>query len=110
MATVSTDARSVPVGQRAVAIGNFDGVHRGHQRLIADDIAAARAEGLEACVLTFSPHPARVLAPDRAPPLLMPEARRIELIAALGVDRVIVQAFDARLAALSPRAFAERLA
>ncbi len=93
----------------AIAIGNFDGVHRGHQRLVADAVAAARKEGLEACVLTFSPHPARVLAPDRAPPLLMPEARRIELLEGLGVDRVVVQPFDTQLASLSPRAFAEGL-
>jgi riboflavin kinase/FMN adenylyltransferase len=93
----------------SVAIGNFDGVHRGHARLVGDAIAAARREGLEACVVTFSPHPARVLAPDRAPPLLFTEARRIELLYALGVDRVIVQPFDAALAALSPEAFAQSL-
>ncbi len=98
--------RGVP---RAVAIGNFDGVHRGHARLIAETIAIAAAGGLEPCVLTFAPHPARVLAPDRAPPLLLPEARRYELLLALGVARVVVQPFDAALAAMSPRAFGEQL-
>ncbi|MEO6950476.1 MAG: bifunctional riboflavin kinase/FAD synthetase [Polyangia bacterium] len=107
---ITYDARTLPSGrERAIAIGNFDGVHRGHARLIESTIAAARAQGLEACVLTFDPHPARLLAPDRAPPLLMPEARRIELLLALGADRVIVQPFDLSLASLSPRAFAESL-
>jgi riboflavin kinase/FMN adenylyltransferase len=94
---------------RAVAIGNFDGVHRGHQRLIADMVAAAHEHGLEATVLTFSPHPARFFVPDRALPLLMPEARRHELLLGLGVDRVVVQRFDATFAAQSPRAFVESL-
>jgi riboflavin kinase/FMN adenylyltransferase len=92
-----------------VAIGNFDGVHRGHARMIGDAVHAARTAGSESCVLTFSPHPARLLAPDRAPPLLMPEARRWALLAELGVDRVVVQPFDHALAALSPRAFVETL-
>jgi riboflavin kinase/FMN adenylyltransferase len=109
-ATPTFDARNTPTGiARAVAIGNFDGVHRGHARLVGDALAAARREGLEACALTFSPHPALVLAPDRAPPLIMSEARRIELLYGLGLDRVIVQPFDLQLAALSPRAFAETL-
>ena len=107
---VVTDLRSLASGvARAVAIGNFDGVHRGHAALIRATVAAARNASLEACVLTFSPHPARLLAPDRAPPLLMPEARKIELLLALGVDRVLVQPFDWALAALSPHAFAHDL-
>ena len=107
---ITYDARTLQAGpERAVAIGNFDGVHRGHVRLIEGMIAAARVRSLEACVLTFDPHPARLLAPDRAPPLLMPETRRIELLLALGADRVIVQPFDLSLASLSPREFAESL-
>src|SRR5262245_27521877 len=107
---ITHDARNAPSGQpRAVAIGNFDGVHRGHARLVLDTVEAALKGGLEPCVLTFSPPPARVLAPDRAPPLLMPEARRVELLFELGVERVIVQPFDQALARLSPRTFAETL-
>ena len=108
-ARVTYDARTLPSGKRAVAIGNFDGVHRGHARLIEGMIGAARAQGLEACVLTFDPHPARLLAPDRVPPLLIAESRRIELLLALGADRVIVQPFDLSLASLSPHEFAESL-
>ncbi len=109
-AQVTRDARTLPHGvSRVVAIGNFDGVHRGHARLIGEAVRVARATGAEACVLTFSPHPARLLAPDRAPRLLLPETRRFELLASLGVDRVVVQPFDAALAVLGPRAFAEEL-
>ncbi len=108
--SVVTDLLSLSSGvSRAVAIGNFDGVHRGHAALVRATVAAARSASLEACVLTFTPHPARLLAPDRAPPLLMPEARKIELLLALGVDRVLVQPFDWALAALSPHAFAHDL-
>ncbi len=108
--TIVHQAESLPSGRaRAIAIGNFDGVHRGHQRLVTDMVSTARKHGLEATVLTFSPHPARFFAPDRAPPLLMPEARRHELLLALGVDRVVVQRFDAAFAAQPPRAFVESL-
>lgn len=107
---ITHDARGATAGVgRAVAIGNFDGVHRGHARLVGDAILAAKRGGLEACVLTFSPHPAKVLAPDRAPPLLLTLERRIELLFELGVDHVIVQPFDAALASLPPRAFVEHL-
>jgi riboflavin kinase / FMN adenylyltransferase len=109
-AAIVHNAADLPQGrQRAIAIGNFDGVHRGHQRLIAEMVAAARRDGLEATVLTFSPHPALVLAPDRAPPLLMPEARRHQLLLALGVEHIVVQRFDRDFAAQAPRAFVEEL-
>jgi len=84
-------------------------VHRGHARLVGDAVLAAKRADLEACVLTFDPHPARVLAPDRAPPLLLTLERRIELLFELGVDHVIVQPFDPSLAALAPRAFVQQL-
>jgi len=94
------------VGTRsAVAIGNFDGVHRGHQALVAAAVARARETGGAAVVLTFDPHPARVLRQDGAPSALTTLAQKEELVAALGIDRLVALAFDARLAALSPDAF-----
>jgi riboflavin kinase / FMN adenylyltransferase len=89
----------------AVAIGNFDGVHRGHQALVAAARAQAQARGAPAGVLTFDPHPARFFAPTLAPPLLMPLDRRLELLGEAGADFVLVERFDAELARLDPEAF-----
>jgi len=94
------------VGVRsAVAVGNFDGVHRGHKALVAAAVARARETGGAAVVLTFDPHPARVLRPDAAPSALSTLAQKEELVTALGIDRLVALAFDERLAALSPAAF-----
>ena len=90
----------------AVTVGNFDGVHRGHQALVAHAVARAREAGGAAVVLTFDPHPARVLDPARAPAALTTLAQKEELLAGLGVDVLAVLPFDAGVAALSPEAFA----
>jgi riboflavin kinase/FMN adenylyltransferase len=90
----------------AVAVGNFDGVHRGHQALVSAAVARARAAGGPAVVLTFDPHPARVLRPAHAPAALTTLAQKEELLAGLGVDRLAVLRFDAELARLSPEEFA----
>jgi riboflavin kinase/FMN adenylyltransferase len=91
-----------------VAIGNFDGVHRGHQAILADARGQARALGLSVCALTFDPHPADVLGRG-APPKLTTLERRIELLARAGADRVVVRRFDLELAAWSPERFARDL-
>ena len=65
----------------AVAIGNFDGVHLGHQALLAEARARAARLGGLAAVLTFTPHPARLFAPAKAPPLIMSLERRLALLA-----------------------------
>jgi riboflavin kinase/FMN adenylyltransferase len=83
-----------------VAIGNFDGVHRGHEaifRLIREQAAAQAGESV---VLTFEPHPVKVLAPALAPALITTYARKLELIAAAGIDLTLVQPFDAGFAAM----------
>ena len=71
-----------------VAIGVFDGVHVGHQQVIANLVERCTADGIQAGVLTFEPHPVEVLAPGKAPPLLTTVSRRIELCRELGVDWV----------------------
>jgi len=92
----------------AVAVGNFDGVHLGHQRLLALAREKARARGARAAVLTFEPHPVRVLRPQLAPPLVTPLARKLELLAAEGMDATVVQPFDLGYAATPAAEFAGR--
>jgi riboflavin kinase/FMN adenylyltransferase len=98
-------SRWTPGAACAVAVGNFDGVHLGHAALAARLVAAADRLGLPAVALTFDPHPARILRPERAPEPLTTPARRAELLLALGVDAVLVQPVDRRLTALSAQDF-----
>ncbi len=91
-----------------LVIGNFDGVHRGHQAVLREAVAEARGRGLVPAVLTFDPHPAGVLGRE-APPLLTTLERRAELIGAFGVERVFVRHFDRAFAACTPEAFARSL-
>ena len=76
-----------------VAIGNFDGVHRGHRALIAAARERAQAQGAALGVITFEPHPREVLMPDRAPPRLTPFRRKAQLLAELGVEHLFALAF-----------------
>jgi riboflavin kinase/FMN adenylyltransferase len=89
----------------ALAIGNFDGVHRGHQELVRIARERARSLGGAAGVLTFTPHPARVFAPALAPPLIVSLERRLELLAAAGAEVTIVEPFTPAFAAIEAEAF-----
>ncbi len=93
----------------AVAIGNFDGVHRGHARLIERLRQKAAEVGGPVTVFTFDPHPVVVLRPEVAPPPLTWAERKAELLAGSGVDAVIVYPTDSVLLDLSPRDFFERV-
>lgn len=88
------DAKLRPGAAGAVTIGNFDGVHLGHQALLEDLSARAAAGALVPAVVTFDPHPASVLHPGTAPPLLAPLAFRLELLERAGVGAVLVVRFD----------------
>ncbi len=90
----------------AIAFGNFDGVHRGHQRVIADAAAAAGAAGLPLAAITFEPHPSRMLTPDRPPFRLMTAGQQARALEALGVDRLYELPFDAEMHAMSDETFA----
>lgn len=92
----------------AVAIGNFDGLHVGHRRLIDTARALARAAGTKSAVLTFEPHPAKVLAPDLAPPLVTTLERKLSLLEQAGVEAVVLQPFDRSYAGTSPEQFVHR--
>ena len=89
----------------AIAIGNFDGVHLGHAALLAEARRRAARRGCQSAVLTFTPHPARLFAPERAPALIMSLERRLELCAEAGIDVAIVEPFTHAFAAIEAAAF-----
>ena len=106
------DARSpVPGGLRGgiIALGNFDGFHRGHQAVVGEAIAWARAENRPAIVATFDPHPVRHFAPDAPPFRLTTLDQRQELFEAAGADAMLVFSFDGELAATTAQSFVEDL-
>src|ERR1035438_1090442 len=92
-------------GPSALTIGNFDGVHRGHRRILRRLVALARERGWKPSVLTFDPHPTRVVAPERTPPLLTSPLRRAELMRAEGVEQVLILPFVPEVARLTPEEF-----
>ncbi len=101
---------AVAVAGCAVTIGNFDGVHRGHQAMLALLTSEARHRGLPSCVLTFEPHPrdhfARLAGrPELAPPRIATLRDKLLELQRCGIDHVVVQRFDAAFAAMSPQAF-----
>ena len=101
--TVAREPAGLPEARRSVAVGTFDGVHRGHLRVID----AARQAGLRTSVVTFDPHPRSVLGGGVE--LLATLERRLELLAAAGVEDVLVLPFDEALAAMAADEFAERM-
>jgi riboflavin kinase/FMN adenylyltransferase len=103
-----THGSIAPGGSRsALTIGNFDGVHRGHQAMLGRALSRARDLHLESCVLTFEPHPREFFTPATAPARLTRLRDKLELMAAAGVNRVHVARFDARLAGLAAERFVE---
>jgi riboflavin kinase/FMN adenylyltransferase len=104
----STSIHSLTDHACALVVGNFDGVHRGHQAVLRQVVAEARARGLAASVLTFDPHPAAVVGTG-APALLTTMHRRADLMGALGVDCAYVRRFDASFAAWTAERFVRDL-
>lgn len=96
-------------GPVALTIGNFDGVHLGHQAMLARLGAAARVRGIPSSVLTFEPHPREFFAPDQAPTRLTSLREKIELLAAMGVDRLHICRFDYDFARIGAEDFVARI-
>lgn len=104
--------RGVPAaaaGATALTIGNFDGVHLGHQAMLAELKRAGGRLGLPTCVLTFEPHPREFFGPDQAPTRLTSLREKLELLAQQGVERVHVCRFNYRFAQTTPEDFIERI-
>jgi riboflavin kinase/FMN adenylyltransferase len=113
-------ARAIPVyssvdeipqdfGPAVAAVGVFDGVHRGHREILSSAAADARSAGIRSLAITFNPHPEQFLRPATAPRLIAPLAERMRLLAATGVDAILVLHFDAALAQVSARDFARNI-
>ncbi|MDQ6859642.1 MAG: FAD synthetase family protein, partial [Verrucomicrobiota bacterium] len=106
--------RSIPELSRLrgpvfAAIGVFDGVHLGHQAVISTSAKAAGAAGGTPVVITFDPHPVKVLRPENAPHLLTATQHKIALIRELGVAHLLVIPFDAAFASTPPESFVRQL-
>ncbi len=104
--------RGIPAGTgnpAALTIGNFDGVHLGHQAMLAELRRAAGRLGVPACVLTFEPHPREFFAPDKAPTRLTSLREKLELLASCGVDRVHICRFNYRFAQTTAEDFIEHI-
>ncbi|MGY1812206.1 bifunctional riboflavin kinase/FAD synthetase [Blastococcus sp. SYSU D00820] len=99
------DAVPGDLGRTVVTVGMYDGVHRGHQKLIGAAVARARALGRPCLLLTFDPHPAEVVRPGSHPAILTHLDRKAELVAGLGVDAMCVLPFTRDLMKLSPESF-----
>jgi riboflavin kinase/FMN adenylyltransferase len=93
----------------AVSIGNFDGVHRGHARIVERLVSRARRIGGRSVAFTFDPHPVRILRPHAAPPPLTWTDRKAQLLAELGVECVVAYPTDEALLALSPEEFFDEI-
>jgi riboflavin kinase/FMN adenylyltransferase len=96
-------------GPTVVSVGNFDGVHRAHQEVVRHMAERARALGGKAVVVTFDPHPTRILRPDVAPKLLTPLPVKLKLLEQTGVDAVLVLPFTRDLSLMTAEEFAQQV-
>jgi len=103
------DAVPAGFGPCVVTIGTFDGVHRGHQAVLASVVGAARRRGVPAVAVTFDPHPIAVLRPEQAPAVLTTTEDRLRLLEAAGLDAVLLIAFTLEFARWSPERFVQEV-
>ncbi len=106
---VATSLADVDVSHPSVvSVGNFDGLHRGHQEILKTVVARAREQNLQSIAMTFAPHPIRFLAPDRAPRLISTMDQKIRLIGNTGVDLLFAARFDEAFSRLTPETFIQQ--
>jgi riboflavin kinase/FMN adenylyltransferase len=112
---ITADPYAIPLAPRALArgcavtIGNFDGVHQGHQALIRRTVERAKEAGLPAVAVTFNPHPLRVLKGQDAPPQLISPQHKLECFADLGINLALVMPFTPETAACTPETFVQTI-
>ena len=99
------DARPARWTQPVLALGNFDGLHRGHRKILDRVRRVASERGAASVVMTFDPHPPRVVRPDKAPPLLMTMAEKLEALASVGVHGAAIVPFTVELSRWDPEMF-----
>ena len=100
------DPRPARWTQPVLALGNFDGLHRGHRKILDRLLRVAGERHATSVVMTFDPHPPRVVRPDKAPPLLMTKAQKLEALERAGVDGTAIVRFTPELSRWDPEAFA----
>lgn len=105
------DLAEIPAdfGPTVLSVGNFDGVHRGHQYVLQQMSKRAKELNAKSMVLTFDPHPIRIIRPHDAPPLLTPLPQKLKLLEATGLDSVLVLPFSRDLSMMPPFEFAEEI-
>jgi riboflavin kinase / FMN adenylyltransferase len=96
-------------GPCAITIGNFDGVHAGHRKILRRVAALAREEGWKGAALTFDPHPSKLLAPERAPRLLTTMEERARMMLEQGIDEILILPFTREVSELSPEDFVREI-
>lgn len=96
-------------GPTIVSIGNFDGVHRAHTYVLKEIVRRARVKHLKAVAVTFDPHPARILRPDRGLKLLTPTPEKLRLLEATGLDAILLLPFTRDLSLMTPQQFAQEV-
>jgi riboflavin kinase/FMN adenylyltransferase len=99
------DPRPARWHQPVLALGNFDGMHRGHQKIIERVRRGAEERGATAVAMTFDPHPSKIVRPDKAPPLLMTNQQKLDALARAGMHGVAIVRFTAELAQWDPEMF-----
>jgi riboflavin kinase/FMN adenylyltransferase len=96
-------------GRTALTVGNFDGLHLGHQKILQSVLERARTTSQRAAVITFDPHPLRLLRPDRAPRMIQTLAQRLGGFERIGLEAALVLRFDRALSLVSPEDFIQRI-
>ncbi len=97
--------RNISLPKPVLTLGNFDGIHLGHQALLQRVVQDAKARDGRSVVLTFEPHPLTILAPQRAPRLILTHKDKMVLLQSYGVDAVIIQPFNSAFANVEAEAF-----
>src|SRR5262245_27649211 len=97
-----------PQTRTAASLGNFDGVHRGHQAILKRVVENSRNLDLPSVVMTFDPVPKKVLSPETAPPLIQTLEQRLEIFEKLDIDNTIIVVFDMEFARKSPEEFVKQ--